>query len=194
MFTDFKNFSEFAHNVSPEELVGELDFYFRKFDEIIATFGLEKIKTIGDSYMCAGGLPKVDMSNAERVVAAALAIQEFMDEIKTTRHQNDKNYFEARIGIHTGPLVAGIVGKRKYAYDIWGDTVNIASRMESNCEPGAVNISKPTFDLVRTDFDCEPRGKVEAKNIGEVEMYYVLGRKISGSHTWPPDLNLQFSM
>lgn len=178
MFTDFKNFSQFAHDVSPEQLVGELDFYFRKFDEIIASFGLEKIKTIGDSYMCAGGLPKVDRENARKVVSAALAIQEFMNSTKKQRSQTDKNYFEARIGIHTGPLVAGIVGKRKYAYDIWGDTVNIASRMESNCEPGAVNISKPTFDLVRSTFECEPRGKVEAKNIGEVEMYYVLGRKV----------------
>ena len=177
MFTDFKNFSQFAHNVSPEQLVGELDFYFRKFDEIITSFGLEKIKTIGDAYMCAGGLPTVDSENARKVVSAAIAIQEFMNSIKTQRSRTNKNFFEARIGIHTGPLVAGIVGKRKYAYDIWGDTVNIASRMESNCEPGSVNISKPTFDLVRTSFACEARGKVTAKNIGEVEMYYVTGRQ-----------------
>ena len=100
-----------------------------------------------------------------------------MNATKTQRSQTNKNYFEARIGIHTGPLVAGIVGKRKYAYDIWGDTVNIASRMESNCEPGAINISKPTFDLVRSSFACEARGKVTAKNIGEVEMYYVTGSR-----------------
>ena len=173
MFTDFKDFSKKASTMTPEILVSELDFYFRKFDEIITTHNLEKIKTIGDAYMCAGGLPTPNKSHAKNVVSAAGEIQEFVRIRNTKCAAAGMPFFDVRIGIHTGPVVAGVVGEKKYAYDIWGDTVNIAARLESKCEPGSVNISKSTFDHIKTDFQFESRGKIAAKNIREIEMFYV---------------------
>ncbi len=173
MFTDFKGFTQIAEQMSPGELVAEIDVCFKAFDAIITRNGLEKIKTIGDSYMCAGGLPVPTADHAAKVVIAALEIQEFMEQHQRERAGQGKARFEARIGIHTGPVVAGIVGVKKFAYDIWGDTVNIASRMESSGEAGKVNISGSTYDLVKDKFMCQHRGKIEAKNKGEIDMYFV---------------------
>ena len=173
MFTDFKGFTQISEKLSPAELVAEIDTCFKAFDNIITKHNIEKIKTIGDSYMCAGGLPVANKSHAGDVVSAALEIQKFMLEHLEQRKNEGKEPFEIRIGIHTGPVVAGIVGVKKFAYDIWGDTVNIASRMESSGEAGKVNISGSTYELVKEKFKCEHRGKIEAKNKGQIDMYFV---------------------
>ncbi|MCB9276210.1 MAG: hypothetical protein H6564_19365 [Lewinellaceae bacterium] len=167
LFTDFKDFSRTASELAPQELVNALDECFRAFDEIVERHGLEKIKTIGDAYMCAGGLPQPNGSHASEVVAAGLEMQDWLSQAK------DIPFAGARIGVHTGPVVAGVVGAKKFAYDIWGDTVNIAARMESAGQAGRVNLSRSTFELVKEQFSCSHRGKVPAKNIGEVDMYFV---------------------
>lgn len=175
LFTDFKDFTSISEQLSAQELVNEINYCFSAFDKIIGKYGIEKIKTIGDSYMCAGGLPVANATNAEDTVQAALEIRGFMLERASFLRQQketERRAFEIRIGIHTGPLVAGIVGIKKFAYDIWGDTVNIASRMESSGEPGKVNISQSTYDLVKHKFNCVHRGKVQAKNKGEIDMYF----------------------
>lgn len=173
MFTDFKGFTQISEKLSPAELVAEIDICFKAFDEIISRHNIEKIKTIGDSFMCAGGLPVINASNAVDVVKAAIEIQEFMKDHLQERLRENKEPFEIRIGIHTGPVVAGIVGLRKFAYDIWGDTVNIASRMESSGEAGKINISGATYEMVKDTFKCSYRGKIQAKNKGEIDMYFV---------------------
>ena len=173
LFTDFKNFTELSENLSPEELVSEINYCYSAFDRILMKNGVEKIKTIGDSYMCAGGLPTTNKTTAVDVVNVALEIREFMLIEKKKREAVGKSYFEIRIGCNTGRVVAGIVGIKKYAYDIWGDTVNIASRMESSGEPGKVNISESTYKLVQSNFDCSYRGKIEAKGKGMIDMYFV---------------------
>ncbi len=173
LFTDFKGFSTIAGKLTPQALVAELNDYFIAFDEITNRYGLEKIKTIGDAYMCAGGIPTVNDTNPLDAVKAGLAMQEFMTKRIAERNAEGLEGWELRIGIHTGPVVAGVVGKMKYAYDIWGDTVNIASRMESNGAPGKVNISSSTYNQIKENYQCLYRGKISAKNIGEVDMYFV---------------------
>lgn len=173
LFTDFKGFSTIAGNLTPIELVAELNDYFMAFDEIMGKYNLEKIKTIGDAYMCAGGIPTVNDTHPLDAVNAALAMQAYMEKRQREKNITGIAGWELRIGIHTGPVVAGVVGKKKYAYDIWGDTVNIASRMESNGEPGKVNISASTYHLISEHYQCLYRGKISAKNIGEVDMYFV---------------------
>lgn len=173
LFTDFKGFTELSEKFSPKELVAEINECFSAFDNIMQKNGVEKIKTIGDAYMAAGGLPTSNTTHANDVVKAALDIQQFMKQHKIKKEADGKLFFEIRIGIHTGPVVAGIVGVKKFAYDIWGDTVNIASRMESSSEAGKVNISGATFELVKGNYTCVHRGKIEAKGKGEIDMYFV---------------------
>ncbi|MBV6404907.1 MAG: hypothetical protein IT228_00350 [Flavobacteriales bacterium] len=173
LFTDMKGFTRAAENMSPEELVNELDECFIRFDEITVRYGIEKIKTIGDSYMCAAGVPVADPHHAVKCVLAALEVRDLMDEWRRQREAKGKAPWSLRIGVHSGPVVAGVVGRRKFAYDIWGDTVNTASRMESSGEPGEVNISGSTYLLVKDRFECVHRGRVEAKNKGAIDMYFV---------------------
>lgn len=174
MFTDFENFTAKSEKLSPEELVSMIDTCFRKFDEIISKYNIEKIKTIGDAYLCVSGLPDTRDHNASNVINAAL---EIIDAIATLKQDgNGYGYFDIRIGIHTGPLVAGVVGDKKFAYDIWGDTVNTAARMEQNSEPNKINISQSTYELVKDHFRCISRGKKAAKNKGMIDMYFVVGK------------------
>ena len=173
MFTDFRGFTLLTDHMSPDELVAELDACFNVFDEIIAKHNLEKIKTIGDSYMCAAGIPKEDDMYVLKIVKAGLEIQQYIADNNEKRLEKGLEPWYLRIGIHVGPVVAGVVGKMKYAYDIWGSTVNIASRMESNGEPGKVNISSATYELIKDYYDCTHRGKISAKNVGEIDMYFI---------------------
>lgn len=173
MFTDFKDFTRLSEMLTPEQLVSEIDYCYRQFDQIIENHGLEKIKTMGDAYICAGGLPAMNFTHPEDAVRAALGIRDFMDEYKSGRSKKNEPFFEIRIGLHTGSVVAGIVGSKKFAYDIWGDSVNLAARMESSGEIGKVNISDSTYQMIKDKFTCTRRGKVEAKNKGEIDMYFV---------------------
>lgn len=173
LFTDFKGFTALSEKVTPKELVKDLHECFSLFDNICEKHGIEKIKTIGDAYMAAGGLPTPNATHAQDVVKAALEMAKVVEEGKAKKIASGLPFFEIRIGIHTGPVVAGIVGVKKFQYDIWGDTVNTASRMESSGEVGKVNISQTTYELVKDQFNCEYRGEVEAKGKGKLKMYFV---------------------
>lgn len=170
LFTDFKSFTIVSERLTPEELVNELHACFSGFDNIIDQYGLEKIKTVGDAYLAVSGLPVANKNHAANMVEAALAIRNFMID---RRKQLGNKTFEIRIGLHSGSVVAGIVGVKKFAYDIWGDTVNTAARMEQNGEAGKVNVSEATYDLVKHKFATEYRGELEAKNKGKLRMYFV---------------------
>jgi class 3 adenylate cyclase len=170
MFTDFVNFTQASEKMNPQQLIDELHTCFKAFDEIIGKYNIEKIKTIGDAYLAVSGLPVPDALHAEHIVSAAIEIREFM---RSRQQQMGDNTFQVRIGIHSGSVVAGIVGVIKFAYDIWGDAVNIAARMEQSSEAGKINISAPTYELVKDKFLCTYRGKIEAKNKGEIDMYFI---------------------
>ncbi|MBC6365674.1 adenylate/guanylate cyclase domain-containing protein [Algoriphagus sp. AK58] len=173
MFTDIVNFSSICEKMSAEELVAELNDFYSHFDRIIEKYGIEKIKTIGDSYMCAGGLNERKDFDHSNMILAALEIREWIQKHKLENLSGGKNLIDMRIGIHTGSVIAGIVGLNKFAYDIWGDSVNIASRMETAGEAGKINVSQDTKKLVEEKFHCIPRGKIQVKNKGSIEMYFV---------------------
>ncbi len=175
LFTDFKGFTNIAEKMTAEQVIQELDRCFLAFDQIIDKYNLEKIKTIGDAYMCAGGVPVANVTNPTDAVRAGLEMQQFMKQWQAEKMALKQPYFELRLGIHTGKVVAGVVGNKKFAYDIWGDAVNVAARMESSGEEGKVNISGTTYELVKHQFKATYRGKVAAKNKGEIDMYFVEG-------------------
>lgn len=175
LFTDFKGFTEASEKLSAKALVSEINTCFKAFDHIIGKYHIEKIKTIGDAYMAAGGLPTPDDNAVKNTVLAGLEMQEFIIKRKQKLEKEGQVSFEMRVGIHTGPIVAGIVGVKKFQYDIWGDTVNTASRMESSGAVGKVNISQYTYELINNDpqFQFKHRGKLSAKGKGLVDMYFV---------------------
>lgn len=177
LFTDFKGFTKMSSEMSPELLVGKLDEIFRAFDEVMEKYDLEKIKTIGDAYMCVSGIHGNSTDQIKNIVLAGLQLIDIMNEFNEKQSANNEPIWELRVGVHTGELIAGVVGKKKFAYDVWGDTVNVASRMESNSEPGKLNISKETYVEVKSFFNCTYRGKIYAKNRGELGMYFVDGVK-----------------
>ena len=170
IFTDFVNFTLAGERMTPQGLVDELDMCFKRFDEVMGKYGIEKIKTVGDAYLAVAGLPSKDTNHAENAIRAAIEIIDFMNKRYTMIGEKT---FKMRIGIHSGSVVAGIVGIKKFAYDIWGDTVNTAARMEQNCEPGRINISQTTYELSKDIFSFTYRGEIEAKNKGPMKMYFV---------------------
>ncbi|NJM72094.1 MAG: GAF domain-containing protein [Scytonema sp. RU_4_4] len=179
LFTDFKNFTKLSEQLTPQELVDELDYCFSCFDQFIEAHNLEKLKTIGDSYMCAGGIPIPNETHAIDAVLAAINIRTFMEWRKKEKTLLNQPYWDIRIGIHSGPLLAGVIGHKKFAYDVWGDTVNTASRMESSGIPGGINISQATFEIIQDFFAIQYRGKITAKNKGAIDMYLVKNIKSS---------------
>lgn len=174
IFADFVGFTKTAELLDANELITQIDNYFIAFDQIMIRNRIEKIKTIGDAYMAAGGLPGKNESHSLDAVQAALEMLEYAEGIK----KEYKHPFDLRIGIHTGPLVAGVVGNHKFQFDIWGDTVNVAARMEQNSIAGRINISGSTYELIQDQFFCEHRGKINAKNKGAIDMYFIKDRKI----------------
>jgi len=173
MFTDFKGFTKFSEKYSPEELVKLVDFYFSAFDKIITKYQIEKIKTIGDAYMCVSGIPEANNKDTFNIISAAIECMDFVRQTAEEKENQNLPYLEMRIGLHSGSLVAGVVGTHKFAYDIWGDTVNIAARMEQSGEPGFINVSESVYQLAKNEFSFTFRGEIEAKNKGKLNMYFV---------------------
>lgn len=182
LFTDFQGFTQVAAKMSPAILLRELNDCFSAFDEIIDRYNLEKIKTIGDAYMAAGGIPNANKSNPIDTVLAALEMQRFMQRRRGEKIAKGGDYWQCRLGINTGQVTAGVIGDKRFAYDVWGDTVNVASRMESNGEVGKVNIAAPTYELVKDLFVCEQRTTIQVKGKGEMTAYFV--------HQIKPELSL----
>ena len=173
LFTDFVGFTRVAETMAPRQLIDDLDGYFRRFDELTARCGMEKLKTIGDAYMAAGGVPTANRTHALDAALLALTLRESVAEMARERQARGQATFTVRIGLHTGPLVAGVIGEQRFTYDLWGDTVNTASRMESGSEAGRINISGDTRALVEQWVECVPRGRIEVKNRAPVEMFFL---------------------
>jgi len=179
LFADIENFTIIAETLSAKEVIDMLDEYFSIFDEELANKGIEKIKTIGDAYMAAAGIPEPDVDHAYNMTCAALNLQERIIELNKVKEANQQKFFNFRMGIHSGPVVAGIVGKKKFQYDVWGDTVNTAARIEETGVSGKVNISFHTYELIKNRLNCVSRGKIPAKNKGEIDMYFVYSNNSS---------------
>ncbi|MDQ2180713.1 adenylate/guanylate cyclase domain-containing protein [Marinifilum sp. D714] len=175
LFSDIHGFTKIVEQMNPEDLIDELDKFFMHFDSVVEKYNIEKIKTVGDAYMCAGGIPNKNRTNPIEVILAALEIQQYMNNMKINSKDGKKAIWGLRIGIHTGPVIAGVVGTKKISYDIWGDTVNTASRMESSGAVGEINISGMTYMLVKDFFICEYRGRMPVKYKGNIDMYFVKG-------------------
>ncbi|MDR3609468.1 MAG: adenylate/guanylate cyclase domain-containing protein [Ignavibacteriaceae bacterium] len=173
MFCNFHDFSGLIQKHEPVKVVGQLNEIYHKFDVFVENAGLEKMKTIGDTYMIGGGLPKESDDHALKIIEVAFKMLEYMNKLNLKQLPE----WKLRIGVNSGQVVAGIVGTHKFTYDVWGDTVNIASRMENSCEPGKINITRNTYDLVKDVYDCEYRGKLNAKGMGEIDMFFVNGLK-----------------
>jgi class 3 adenylate cyclase len=173
LLADFKDFTRLTEGLDPAGLVNQLNQNFVRFDEIAAAHRLETLKTIGDAYLCAGGLPEANRSHAIDACLAALAMQRFMSDNNRQRERLRLRPWLLRIGINTGPLVAGVVGTRHLAYDVWGNSVNVAQRLEEACEPGRVNLAASTLHRVAALFETEPRGSIEVKHMGAIDMYFV---------------------
>ena len=173
VFVDFKDFTRLVENLEPASLVEQLDQHFSRFDDIAAQFRLEKLKTIGDAFMAAGGLPEPNRTHAFDACLAALHIQDSLAKVNRQREKLRLPLWQARIGVNTGQVVAGVVGKNKFTYDIWGNTVNVAERLEAADEPGRVNISETTWNHVKSRFETEPRGSIEVKGKGPYAMYFL---------------------
>ena len=173
LFADIVGFTEYSSKNPPEQVVASLDEIFSTFDELSHKYGLEKIKTIGDAYMVAAGIPEATENHAKSIALFAL------DMLKALEKLNNKGIedFSLRIGIHSGPVVAGVIGKSKFAYDLWGDTVNVASRMESNGEPGVIQVSKVSYQLLKNDFEFLNKGLIDIKGKGKMETYYLIKKK-----------------
>ncbi len=172
LFSDIQGFTKISEHMNPEQLVDELDKYFIYFDELVERYDVEKIKTIGDAYMCAGGVPNLDSANPIEVTLVGLEMINYIKE-----RQKNGAFWNMRVGIHTGPLVSAVLGNKKKSFDIWGDSVNTASRMESSGVPGEVNISGDTYIKIADYFECQYRGKMPVKYKGEIDMYFVKGLK-----------------
>ncbi len=175
LFADIKGYTKISEKVSSDALVSDLNYCFTAFDGIVSRNKLEKIKTIGDAYMCAGGVPAENDTNPVDAVRTALEFQEFVQKWMTEKEAKGMETWQLRVGIHTGPVTTGVLGKTKFAYDMWGDSVNVASRIETHSEPGRVTISSTTYELVKDHFNCTYRGKIDVKNKGKIDMYTVEG-------------------
>lgn len=173
IFTDFEGFTRISENLTTDELVEMIDTCYKEFDIITTKYNIEKIKTIGDSYMCVSGLPIENKNHAVSAVNAAFEMHAFINKFNAERKSKGLPYCLLRIGVHSGPVVAGVVGSKKFAYDIWGDSVNIASRLESAADAGTINISNDTYNLIKNNFDCIHRGKIAIKNKEDIDMYFV---------------------
>lgn len=173
LFADIQDFTKLAENLTPEELVHDLQSYFSRFDDAVSKYYVEKIKTMGDAFLCVGGIPMRNKSHPFDTILVGLRLQRIIKELGKEREESGRRALQLRIGIHSGPIIAGVVGKQKMTYDIWGDTVNIAKRIESACVPGMVNVSASTYDIIKDYFECEHRGKILAKHKGHIDMYFV---------------------
>lgn len=173
IFTDFVGFTAMCEKIELQELINELDTHFSKFDTICERHYLEKIKTIGDAYMCVGGMPMRNHSHPFDAVLAAMEMAQYIDAVNEQKKKQGTCQWNIRIGVHTGSVIAGIIGRKKFLYDIWGDTVNVASRMESGGEAGKINISGTTYKYIKDIFDCTYRGKMPVKNKADIDMYFV---------------------
>lgn len=173
IFTDFSGFTKVVPQLSPEELIESLSFYFDRFDDITSQHNLIKIKTIGDSYMAAGGLPERNATHPIDTILAALKIRDFVRKFSEESKNSETPYLPIRIGVHTGKAVVGVIGKKRFAYDIWGETVNLAARLEVHSENNSINISETTYERVKDFFVCESRGAIDTKHTGKIPMYFV---------------------